>query len=37
MSIEIEHVSKTYGTFQALKDVSLRVEPGQVAVGLREI
>jgi sulfate transport system ATP-binding protein len=30
MSIAIEHVSKTYGTFRALKDVSLRIERGEL-------
>src|ERR1700692_4877157 len=30
MSIEIERVSKSYGTFQALRDVSLRIEKGEL-------
>ena len=31
--LEITHVSKTYGKKEALKDVSLKIEPGKV-VGL---
>jgi sulfate transport system ATP-binding protein len=30
MSIEIEHIYKNYGTFPALKDVSLRIERGEL-------
>ncbi len=30
MSIEVEHIRKTYGTFEALKDVSLRIESGEL-------
>jgi sulfate/thiosulfate transport system ATP-binding protein len=30
MSIEIEHIRKSYGTFEALKDVSLRIERGEL-------
>ena len=30
MSIEVCNISKTFGTFQALKDVSLRVETGEL-------
>ncbi len=29
-AIEIEHLSKAYGNFQALKDVSMRVEQGEI-------
>lgn len=30
MSIEVRHISKTFGTFTALKDVSLRVNDGEL-------
>ena len=30
MSIEAQHISKTFGTFQALKDVSLTVKAGEL-------
>jgi sulfate transport system ATP-binding protein len=30
MSIEVKHVSKTFGTFQALRDVSLKVNGGEL-------
>jgi sulfate transport system ATP-binding protein len=30
VSIEVEHIRKTYGTFEALKDVSLRIESGEL-------
>ena len=30
MSIEVNHLSKTYATFKAVKDVSLRVETGEL-------
>lgn len=30
MSIEVRHISKTFGTFQALKDVSLRIQTGEL-------
>lgn len=30
MSIEVEHIRKTYGAFEALKDVSLRIESGEL-------
>jgi sulfate transport system ATP-binding protein len=30
VSIEIEHIRKTYGTFQALQDVSLKIEKGEL-------
>lgn len=30
MSIQIQHVSKSYGTFQALKDVSIDIESGEL-------
>ena len=30
MSIEIDHIRKTYGTFEALQDVSLRIEKGEL-------
>ena len=30
MSIDIEHIRKTYGTFEALQDVSLRIEKGEL-------
>ena len=30
MGIEVQHVSKTFGTFQALKDVSLKVSDGEL-------
>ena len=30
MSIEVQNVSKTFGRFTALRDVSLRVEPGEL-------
>lgn len=30
MSIEVEHIRKTYGIFEALKDVSLRIESGEL-------
>ncbi|NJL98715.1 MAG: ABC transporter ATP-binding protein [Synechococcaceae cyanobacterium SM2_3_2] len=28
--IEVEHLSKVYGTFRAIQDVSFRVEPGEI-------
>jgi sulfate transport system ATP-binding protein len=30
MSIQVEHVSKRFGTFEALHDVSLEIEPGEL-------
>ncbi len=30
MSIEVEHIRKTYGAFEALKGVSLRIESGEL-------
>ena len=30
MSIEIDHIRKTYGAFEALQDVSLRIEKGEL-------
>jgi sulfate/thiosulfate transport system ATP-binding protein len=30
VSIEIDHIRKTYGTFEALQDVSLRIEKGEL-------
>jgi sulfate/thiosulfate transport system ATP-binding protein len=30
LSIAIEHIRKTYGTFEALQDVSLRIEKGEL-------
>jgi len=30
VSIEIDHIRKTYGTFEALQDVSLRIESGEL-------
>jgi sulfate transport system ATP-binding protein len=30
MSIEVKHISKTFGNFAALRDVSLRIEDGQL-------
>lgn len=30
MSIDVEHIRKTYGTFEALQDVSLRIEKGEL-------
>jgi sulfate transport system ATP-binding protein len=30
MSIEVEHVRKVFGTYQALKDVSLKIESGEL-------
>ena len=30
MSIEVSHISKTFGSFKALDDVSLRIEPGEL-------
>jgi sulfate/thiosulfate transport system ATP-binding protein len=30
MSIEVRHLSKTFGSFQALRDVSLRVQDGEL-------
>ena len=30
MSIEVQHIRKTYGTFEALRDVSLRIESGEL-------
>jgi sulfate/thiosulfate transport system ATP-binding protein len=30
MSIEVEHIRKTYGTFEALHDVSLKIEKGEL-------
>ncbi len=30
MSIEVQHIRKTYGTFEALQDVSLRIETGEL-------
>jgi sulfate transport system ATP-binding protein len=30
MSIEVNHIRKTYGTFEALQDVSLRIEKGEL-------
>ncbi|MBZ5675678.1 MAG: sulfate ABC transporter ATP-binding protein [Acidobacteriia bacterium] len=30
MSIEVDHIRKTYGTFEALQDVSLRIESGEL-------
>jgi sulfate transport system ATP-binding protein len=30
VSIEVEHIRKAYGTFEALKDVSLRIESGEL-------
>ena len=33
MSIEVRHVTKTFGTFTALQDVSMKVDDGEL-VGL---
>jgi sulfate/thiosulfate transport system ATP-binding protein len=30
VSIEVDHIRKTYGTFEALQDVSLRIESGEL-------
>ncbi len=30
MSIELQHISKTYGTYQALRDVSLSIKDGEL-------
>jgi sulfate/thiosulfate transport system ATP-binding protein len=30
MSIEVDHIRKTYGAFEALQDVSLRIEQGEL-------
>jgi sulfate transport system ATP-binding protein len=30
VSIEVDHIRKTYGTFEALQDVSLRIEKGEL-------
>jgi sulfate transport system ATP-binding protein len=30
VSIEVQHIRKTYGTFEALQDVSLRIERGEL-------
>src|ERR1700689_1466851 len=30
MSIQVQHLRKTYGTFEALQDVSLRIETGEL-------
>src|SRR5579862_3395223 len=30
MSIEVQHIRKTYGTFEALQDVSLKIEKGEL-------
>ncbi len=30
MSIEVQHVRKVFGTHEALKDVSLRIESGEL-------
>ena len=30
MSIEVSHIRRTYGSFEALKDVSLRIEDGEL-------
>jgi sulfate transport system ATP-binding protein len=30
MSIEVEHISKNFGTYEALRDVSLRIETGEL-------
>ncbi len=30
MSIEVDHIRKTYGTFEALQDVSLKIEKGEL-------
>ena len=30
MSIEVEHIRKRFGTYEALKDVSLRIETGEL-------
>ena len=30
MSIEVQHVRKVFGTHEALKDVSLRIETGEL-------
>ena len=30
MSIEVDHIRKTYGTFKALQDVSLKIEKGEL-------
>ena len=30
MSIEVDHIRKTYGTFEALQDVSLKIEEGEL-------
>ncbi len=30
MSIEVKHLSKTFGSFKALEDVSLRVNDGEL-------
>src|ERR1700685_2787557 len=30
MSIEVQHIRKTYGTFEALQDVSMRIEKGEL-------
>ena len=33
MSIEVRRVSKSFGNFAALRDVSLKVEPGELLAG----
>ena len=30
MSLEVQHVSKTFGSYQALRDVSLKIEEGEL-------
>ena len=30
MSIEVEHIRKRFGTYEALQDVSLRIETGEL-------
>src|SRR6202451_623466 len=30
MSIEVQHIRKTYGTYEALQDVSLKIETGEL-------
>src|SRR5579862_7859368 len=30
MSIEVQHIRKTYGTFEALRDVNLKIEKGEL-------
>ena len=30
MSLEVQHVSKTFGNYQALRDVNLKIEDGEL-------